>query len=110
MSGDRGHMRAMRLLPFAASAVDSLTLSMQTSRIRVATGRWRRSEVFSSRLGSVPVGAVAALCCCTFSHSLTIKCQRTAARKPGDKPSDDAINCPYGQRSGLLASSRAGIP
>jgi len=46
MRDDRGHLRSVRLLPFAAAAVDSLTLSMQTSRMVVAGGRWGSSEVF----------------------------------------------------------------
>jgi hypothetical protein len=30
MRDDRGHLRSVWLLPFAAAAIDSLTLSMQT--------------------------------------------------------------------------------
>jgi hypothetical protein len=39
MRDDRGHLRSVRLLPFAAAAVDSLTLLMQTSRIQVVDDR-----------------------------------------------------------------------
>ena len=39
MQDDRGHVRSVRSLPFAAAAVDSLTLSMQTSRMEVIEGR-----------------------------------------------------------------------
>ena len=49
MRDDRGHPRSVRLLPFAAAAVDSLTLSMQTSRIEVVDGRCG-SELLSWRL------------------------------------------------------------
>ncbi len=67
MSGDRGHLRTMRLLPFSAAATNRLTFSMQTRRIAVDRGRWRRSEIFSGHMGSMTCGAVAALCCCTLS-------------------------------------------
>ena len=39
MSGDLGHLRTMRLLPFSAAATNRLTFSMQTSRIEVVDGR-----------------------------------------------------------------------
>ena len=61
MSGDRGHLRTMRLLPFAAAATNRLTFSMQTRLMRVDWSRWCRSEAFVGRLRSVPVGVVAAL-------------------------------------------------
>ena len=39
MRDDRGHLQSVWLLPFAAAAVDSLTLSMQTSYVEVDSGR-----------------------------------------------------------------------
>src|SRR5690349_2337551 len=74
MSVDHGHLRSMRLLPFAAAAGDLLTFWMQTSRTAVIDGRWCRSEVFADQLRSLLVGAVAAPCCCT-SRALTLNRQ-----------------------------------
>ena len=39
MSGDRGHLRTMRLLPFSAAATNRSTFSMQTSCVEVDSGR-----------------------------------------------------------------------
>ena len=55
--------------------LEPLAFWMQTSRIEVVDGRWCRSEVFAGRPGSLLVGAVAALCCCTSRHHLTLTCQ-----------------------------------
>ena len=38
MSGNRGYLRTMRLLPFAAAAADLLTFSLQTSGRKVYAG------------------------------------------------------------------------
>jgi hypothetical protein len=62
MRDDRGHLRLMRLLPFAAAAVDSLTLSMQTSGGEVYAGQ---SGWSASRRG--PLKGHSGQCgCCTF--------------------------------------------
>jgi hypothetical protein len=66
MRDDRGHLRSVRLLPFAAAAGDSLTLSMQTSCIAVDKSRWCRSETFDGQIESLLCAAVAALWCCTL--------------------------------------------
>ncbi len=43
---------------------------LQTRRMVVSRGRWRRSEACVGRMGSIPCGAVAALRCCTRYRSL----------------------------------------
>ena len=75
MASDRSYLRAMRLLPFSAAATNQLAFSMQTSRMRVISGRWCRSEALAGRLGSMLGRCGCCTCCCTLPASLTFKCQ-----------------------------------
>ena len=77
MPVDRGHLRSMRLLPFAAAAGDLLTFWLQTSARKVYRGHSRRSggQEWASK---VCVGRCG--CCILLLHhqlGLTHKRQQT---------------------------------
>ena len=67
MSGDRGHPGPVRLLPFAAAAVDSLMFWLQTRGRRVYAGRSGWSAGFSKPM-EVGLGRCG---CCTFMLHLS---------------------------------------
>jgi hypothetical protein len=68
------------------------TIWMQTSRMTVTDGRCCRPEAFACRFGSLLVGAVAALCCCTF-RTLTLTCQRHRDQPGGMIERDQVAAC-----------------